>query len=234
MTISRSFPELTARQRDGSEPPCPGQILGHASGEDTGPDVGLEVGLSKGVSIYIGEVADETVAGCGITALCPTWWIFLRDERAGTFIPIAPMNGADQYERADDLTRAIRSAIISAQVLGGFATADAEAKWIEDMEAGVYDTDMPTSIDWGRVARANADDTGMLGGGPVPPEALIGLPHYATVAAAVVAEGPIREFLKALRRDEVTRTTALSDRLVAVLAELQAIIDSAPLGGMPQ
>lgn len=118
----------------------PGQIVAHTTdGEAPSPDIGIEVGLYPGVSLYIGELARQTLfdAGVKVPAATAGWWLAL--EANGETVPLALTCQGPDGEEPFMLVRAIRTAIMRAQVQGGFASADAEAQWIKDCEAGVYD-----------------------------------------------------------------------------------------------
>lgn len=56
---------------------------------------------------------------------------------------------------------------------------------------------------------------------------MMDLPSYATVSAAVAAEGPIRDLLRAVQSDDATRDTALSEWLKQTVNALPGIIDGA-------
>lgn len=57
---------------------APGDVTWLSSGPDEGPDCGLSVSLGHGVSIFAGELADQTVADSGVDPKEFTsvgWWI---------------------------------------------------------------------------------------------------------------------------------------------------------------
>lgn len=53
------------------------------------------------------------------------------------------------------------------------------------------------------------------------------LPSYATVSAAVAAEGPIRDLLRAVQSDDATRDTAPAEWLKQIANWQSGIIDGA-------
>lgn len=98
-------------------PPFPGEIRVHASGPDAGQDIGIEVGLRDGLSLYVGELAQETLLGAGIPAEFANprhWWVALVD-RAG-ITPIAMTVPTEAGGEGDMMISAIATAIRGSMV----------------------------------------------------------------------------------------------------------------------
>ncbi|WP_374572595.1 hypothetical protein [Phenylobacterium sp.] len=79
-----------------ADAPLPlGRVRWHCSEEDGGPDVGVELALGGGLTLYAGELADETVKSHGIKAASPSgWWLVLwGDKIEHIFGPVS-----DSYE----------------------------------------------------------------------------------------------------------------------------------------
>ena len=103
--------------KDEDRPLFPGEIRSHASGPGDGPDIGLEVGLRDGLSLYVGELAQETLLGAGIPAEFANprhWWVALVD-RAG-ITPIAMTVPTEAGGEGDMMISAIATAIRGSMV----------------------------------------------------------------------------------------------------------------------
>lgn len=95
----------------------PGQIVAHTTdGEAPSPDIGIEVGLYPGVSLYIGELARQTLfdAGVKVPAATAGWWLAL--EANGETVPLALTCQGPDGEEPFMLVRAIRTAIMRGEV----------------------------------------------------------------------------------------------------------------------
>lgn len=87
----------------------PGAIIGHSSDGESPFDVAIEVGLSEEASLYIGEVAKETLEEYGVKVPFAGWYVCLRT--ATELRPVAmTCQGADGDE-GEELARFISAAI---------------------------------------------------------------------------------------------------------------------------
>ncbi len=72
-----------------------GRVTWHSTGPDEGPDVGMELGLGDGVTLYLGELADATLAESGLKPSRFAWWgaLITKDGHV-PFAHIADRDGA--------------------------------------------------------------------------------------------------------------------------------------------
>lgn len=104
---------MDTEKRAADWPIKPGRIIGHSIDGMTPYDVAVEVGLTSDASLYIGEVASETLADYGVKVPFAGWWICIRTETE--LRPVAlTCQGADGDE-AGDLARIIAQAVTEAR-----------------------------------------------------------------------------------------------------------------------
>lgn len=127
--------EMDNEKRAADWPIKPGLVVVHTSdGEGMSPDVGIELGLSDTASLYIGEVANETLADYGVKVPFAGWWVCLRT--ATELQPLALTCQSADGNEADTLIAMISAAISKAEDRGKVAGADdAEARAFSEISA---------------------------------------------------------------------------------------------------
>lgn len=90
-----------------------GDVTWLSSGPDEGPDCGLAVCLGHGVSIFAGELADQTVEDSGVDPKEFTsvgWWIAIEDGDALSVV--AAVANRDEAQRmVEAISGALRLAV---------------------------------------------------------------------------------------------------------------------------
>lgn len=127
--------EMDKEKRASDWPIKPGLVVVHTSdGEGMSPDVGIELGLSDNASLYIGEVANDTLADYGVKVPFAGWWVCLRT--ATELQPLALTCQSADGNEADTLIATISAAISKAEERGKVAGADeTEARLLVDFSA---------------------------------------------------------------------------------------------------
>lgn len=124
----------------------PGEIRGHGTDPEGRPDVGFEVGLGKGRTLYIGELARDTLDDAGVPAEFASgrfWWVALICGASIT--PVAMTVPSRDGNEVEELIGAIASAIRGSMVArvqdllseAGGTEADRQKAGLEDMAEGL-------------------------------------------------------------------------------------------------